>query len=60
MKNLKKLSRIELRTLKGGLEPNCHCSPSGSGLPPIDTIADNAEACFNICRCYRNEPTCIR
>ncbi|WP_423775165.1 bacteriocin-like protein, partial [Chryseobacterium cucumeris] len=32
MKNLKKLSRIELRTLKGGLEPNCHCSPSGSGL----------------------------
>lgn len=54
MKNLKKISRNELRTVKGGVESNCHCSPSGSGKPAIDIIADNATDCFNKCNDYRN------
>ncbi|WP_410493149.1 MULTISPECIES: bacteriocin-like protein [Chryseobacterium] len=54
MKNLKQISRRELKTVKGGTEFNCHCAPAGSGKPPLDTIAPDAETCFNICDNYRN------
>lgn len=54
MKNLKKISRSELSTVKGGVEANCHCSPAGSGKPARDFIADNAQQCFSMCDAYRN------
>lgn len=56
MKNLKQISKQELKNVFGGTGPqaNCHCSPSGSGKPPIDIIADNAVDCFNKCDEYRN------
>ncbi|WP_449389513.1 bacteriocin-like protein [Chryseobacterium soli] len=53
MKNLRKISRSELKSVKGGAELNCHCSPGDSGLPPIDTISPDAETCFKTCVCYR-------
>lgn len=54
MKNLKSISRKEMKVVMGGIESNCHCSPGDSGKPAIDTIADNAEACFAACERYRN------
>lgn len=54
MKNLKPISRNEMKSVKGGAESNCHCSPGNSGKPAMDTIAPNAEACFDACERYRN------
>lgn len=53
MKNLKEISRSELRTVKGGSEFNCHCAPAGSGKPPRDFIANDATDCFKKCDEYR-------
>ncbi|WP_410700854.1 bacteriocin-like protein [Chryseobacterium sp. SIMBA_029] len=53
MKNLKKISRSELRTVKGGIENNCHCSPGDSGLPPRDSWTPDSDTCFRSCVCYR-------
>ncbi|WP_449384736.1 bacteriocin-like protein [Chryseobacterium populi] len=67
MKNLKKLTRIDLKSITGGLfrENNCHChgstpSSPNQGLPPIDIPSDSAAQCFNTCACYRGEPGCIK
>lgn len=60
MKNLKKISRTELKSVTGGGEYNCHCAPGGTGKPPLDTISANADACFNTCSCYRGEQSCQR
>lgn len=65
MKNLKKLSRNELQTVKGGGEAeleqeagfgeiNSHCGSGVSG-----SVA-NAAACWNFCDCALNRPNCIR
>ncbi|MBP1166817.1 MULTISPECIES: bacteriocin-like protein [unclassified Chryseobacterium] len=56
MKNLRQVSKEQLKKVFGGTGPqaNCHCSPSGSGKPAIDIIADNAVDCFNKCEEYRN------
>lgn len=56
MKNLKQISRSELRTIKGGAESNCYCAPAGSGKPPLNTIAPDADTCFRICDEYRKTP----
>lgn len=52
--NLRKISRNELRTVKGGLENNCHCSPGDSGKPPRDSYALDSASCFASCERYRN------
>ncbi|WP_160318005.1 hypothetical protein [Chryseobacterium sp. ERMR1:04] len=54
MKNLKSISRNEMKSVKGGAESNCYCAPMGSGKPPLNTIAPNADACFDACERYRN------
>ena len=66
MKNQKKLSREQLRTISGGEETdklygagNCHChglppSPTyPNGLPAIDVYADSPQQCFRTCDEYR-------
>ncbi len=57
MKNLKQISKDQLKNIFGGKlpEPNCHCSSSGSGKPAIDIYADNAVHCFQLCDDYRND-----
>ncbi|WP_234109425.1 bacteriocin-like protein [Chryseobacterium sp. R2A-55] len=55
MKNLKKLSRKEMKTLNGGAagckEPNCHCG--GNGIkPPASFCASSPAACGGICYQY--------
>ncbi|WP_312902734.1 bacteriocin-like protein [Chryseobacterium taichungense] len=62
MKNQKKLTRDQLRTISGGDETdklygggNCHCHglpPSQklpNGLPPIDIYSDSPQQCYNAC-----------
>ncbi|WP_139222071.1 hypothetical protein [Chryseobacterium oleae] len=56
MKKIKQISKTQLKNIFGGTGPqaNCHCSPSGSGLPAIDIIADNPVDCFKKCDDYRH------
>jgi hypothetical protein len=59
MKNLKKLSREQLKAVSGGGDSGCHChgcSPSPglpTGLPPADFEADGATQCWAKCDSYR-------
>lgn len=67
MKNLKKLSRKQLKTVKGGDDEDkfygggCHChgcAPSTNlpnGLPPIDIDANGSADCWSKCDRYRDQ-----
>ncbi len=68
MKNLKKLTREQLRTVSGGDDygkylgdANCHChgcKPNDNlpnGLPPSDTTATSPSDCWVKCDRYRSQ-----
>ncbi|BEV06153.1 bacteriocin-like protein [Chryseobacterium gambrini] len=64
MKNLKKISREQLKSVHGGLlapDAGCHChgappSPQHpTGLPPIDIPADGPQDCWAKCDRYRGK-----